>query len=74
MRTSRRDVLTEAAGLAAAGALALPVSVPAAQAALGEHRPYLAAAELREVGLRLAPSRMIIDCDLVQQAIDALFH
>jgi hypothetical protein len=69
--TSRRDVLTGAAALAAAGAVALPVSVPA-QAALGGWRPHPSAADLRELGFRIGPSRVIMDCGLIPQAIDAL--
>jgi len=71
--TSRRDVLTGAACLAAGSVLALPAPAVARTEPVDvPFRIEPLPTDLHEIGLRLFPSRMIIDIDLVQRAIDAL--
>ncbi len=80
MPTSRRDVLSGAAGLAAgfavggaAAATSTPTALPAALPMLPVRSgSRLWEAELRELAFRIGPSRVIMDVGLIQQAIDAL--
>jgi hypothetical protein len=74
--TSRRAVLTGAAGLAAglvaggaAAASALPASLPMLPLRSAS-RP--SPADLHEMGRRIGPYRVIMDVGLIQEAIDAL--